>query len=107
MQPDEDVRAVTLASAIDFEGFRRACRALWADQVGPDRVSWSTAQDPEADLIGPERAAGAAKTFEVDRARQRDHAYIFIGLHVGRLARGAGTRATQAASRPHELRRER
>src|ERR1019366_455940 len=62
MQPDEDVRAVTLASAIDFEGFRRACRALWADQVGPDRVSWSTAQDPEADLFAAAANAAAAST---------------------------------------------
>jgi probable DNA metabolism protein len=62
MQPDEDVRVVTLASAIDFEGFRRACRALWADQVGPDRVSWSTAQDPEADLFAAAANAAAAST---------------------------------------------
>jgi len=69
MQPDEDVRAVTLASAIDFEGFRRACRALWADQVGPDRVSWSTAQDPEADLFAAAANAAAASTAPTNASR--------------------------------------
>jgi DNA polymerase len=36
-------RAITLAGAIDFEGFRRACRGLWAEQVSPERVRWQTA----------------------------------------------------------------
>jgi uracil-DNA glycosylase family protein len=34
------MRTVTLASAIDFEGFRGACRALWAEQVEPGQVVW-------------------------------------------------------------------
>jgi len=29
------MRTITLASAIDFDGFRHACRALWAEQVEP------------------------------------------------------------------------
>ena len=45
------LRSVTLAGAADFEGFRRACRSLWAHQVEPDRVSWHTADDAEADLF--------------------------------------------------------
>jgi DNA polymerase len=47
---DEPV-SVTLAGAVDFEGFRRACRSLWAAQVGPERVAWHTADDAEADLF--------------------------------------------------------
>ena len=45
------LRAVTLASAIDFDGFRRACRALWAEQIAPSRVSWHCADDAEGDLL--------------------------------------------------------
>ncbi len=37
------MRTVTLASAIDFEGFRGACRALWAEQIEPGRVVWHLA----------------------------------------------------------------
>jgi uracil-DNA glycosylase family protein len=37
------VRTVTLASEIDFEGFRLACRALWAAQVEPGQVDWRVA----------------------------------------------------------------
>jgi DNA polymerase len=42
---------VRLASAIDFAGFRRACRQLWAEQVAPDRVAWHCADDVEGDLF--------------------------------------------------------
>jgi len=45
------LRSVTLAGAADFEGFRRACRTLWAEQIEPDRVSWHTADDAEGDLF--------------------------------------------------------
>jgi len=45
------LRSVTLAGAADFEGFRRACRTLWAEQIEPDRVSWHTADDVEGDLF--------------------------------------------------------
>ena len=62
MQTHEDLRTVTLASATDFEGFRRACRVLWADQVGPDRVTWRTAQDSEADLFPAGAIAAEAST---------------------------------------------
>jgi DNA polymerase len=49
--PASDVRTVRLASAIDFAGFRRACRALWAEQVVPERVVWHCADDAEGDLF--------------------------------------------------------
>lgn len=35
-----DLRTVTLAGGADLEGFRRACRMLWAEQVEPGRVHW-------------------------------------------------------------------
>ena len=59
------LRSVMLASAVDFAGFRRACRALWAEQIAPDRVSWHCAGDAEADLFEADApadsvAAGAA-----------------------------------------------
>jgi DNA polymerase len=46
------LRTVTLASAVDFNGFRRACRQLWADQIGPEHVRWHCADDAEGDLFG-------------------------------------------------------
>jgi DNA polymerase len=49
--PAGDVRTVRLASAVDFAGFRRACRALWAEQVAPERVVWQCADDAEGDLF--------------------------------------------------------
>jgi probable DNA metabolism protein len=75
MQPHEDapygpapktptepngLRSVTLASAIDLDGFRRACRRLWAEQVEPVRVSWHAADDSEADLFDDEGANSRA-----------------------------------------------
>src|SRR4051812_31632266 len=58
--PGGDVRTVLLASAIDFAGFRRACRVLWSEQVAPDRVVWQSADDAEGDLFESERAAAGA-----------------------------------------------
>jgi DNA polymerase len=52
----DDMRTVTLASATDLEGFRRACRALWVEKIAPNHVTWRTAPDAEAGLF----AAGAA-----------------------------------------------
>ena len=49
--PTSDVRTVRLANAVDFPGFRRACRALWAEQVAPERVVWLCADDAEGDLF--------------------------------------------------------
>ncbi|MGZ5277224.1 MAG: UdgX family uracil-DNA binding protein [Caldimonas sp.] len=43
--------SVTLAGDTDLEGFRRACRTLWAEQVEPARVGWHTADDAEIDLF--------------------------------------------------------
>ncbi|MCE9660075.1 MAG: UdgX family uracil-DNA binding protein [Burkholderiales bacterium] len=72
MEPDDDAphpppraapgagdgpRSVTLASAIDLDGFRAACRRLWAEQVEPGRVAWHAADDAEGDLF----EAGAAE----------------------------------------------
>ena len=48
---DVALRSVSLASAVDFDGFRRACRRLWAEQAAPDRVAWHTADDAEGDLF--------------------------------------------------------
>ena len=45
------LRTVTLPSAVDFEGFRRACRVLWAEQIAPEHVSWHSADDAEGDLF--------------------------------------------------------
>src|SRR6478672_3848710 len=46
-----ELRTVTLAGAVDFAGFRRACRQLWAEQIAPDRVNWRCADDAEGDLF--------------------------------------------------------
>ena len=51
------VRHVTLESEIDLDGFRRACRSLWAEQIAPDRVGWQTAHDVEAELFDAKDAA--------------------------------------------------
>ncbi len=77
MQPDDDApysplaaaapppavapepRTVRLASAVDLDGFRRACRRLWAEQVEPGRVSWHTADEAESDLFDANAAATA------------------------------------------------
>ena len=52
--PTAALHSVTLANAVDFAGFRRACRQLWAGQVAPDRVAWHCADDAEADLFEAE-----------------------------------------------------
>jgi uracil-DNA glycosylase family protein len=58
------VPTVRLASASDFEGFRRACRALWAAQVEPGQVDWRIASagasgpsDVTVDVPPPSSAA--------------------------------------------------
>jgi len=51
------LRTVTLAGAVDFPGFRRACRELWAEQVAPDRVNWRTSDDAESDLFDAQPAS--------------------------------------------------
>jgi DNA polymerase len=53
------LRAITLASAVDFAGFRRACRRLWAEQVAPEHVSWHCADDAEGDLFEADSQSGA------------------------------------------------
>jgi probable DNA metabolism protein len=57
--PPVSLRTVTLASATDFAGFRRACRELWAAQVAPDRVGWHCADDAELDLFNAEPQVAA------------------------------------------------
>ena len=54
-----DLRSITLAGAIDFDGFRRACRLLWSQQVAPEFVAWHTADDAEGDLFESAAAADA------------------------------------------------
>ena len=53
-------RSVTLAGATDLDGFRRACRSLWAAQTPPERVAWHSADDAEGDLFESATAAGPA-----------------------------------------------
>ena len=64
--PALELRTVTLAGAVDFAGFRRACRQLWAEQVAPERVNWRSSDDAEGDLFDADPArptlAGAAAT---------------------------------------------
>ena len=45
------LRTVILASGVDLDGFRRACRTLWAEQVEPDRVHWQTGDALAADRV--------------------------------------------------------
>ncbi|NUZ04373.1 UdgX family uracil-DNA binding protein [Piscinibacter koreensis] len=52
-------RSITLAQATDFDGFRRACRALWAAQVPPEQVEWHTADAASAGLFEGGEAAPA------------------------------------------------
>ena len=56
------LRSIALASAVDLDGFRRACRHLWSEQIAPDRLSWHTADDVEGDLFdfGSEDVAATA-----------------------------------------------
>ena len=54
-----DLRTISLAGAIDFDGFRRACRLLWSQQVAPEHVAWHTADDAEGDLFESAAAADA------------------------------------------------
>ena len=57
-------RSITLASAIDLDGFRAACRRLWAEQVAPERVSWHAADDAETDLFEDPNASAAPPAAE-------------------------------------------
>ena len=57
--------SVTLASAVDFDGFRRACRRLWAEQVEPSSVVWHTADDAESDLFDTRGEAAADASSDV------------------------------------------
>ena len=43
--------SITLADAVDLDGFRHACRSLWAAQVEPASVAWHTADQAESDLF--------------------------------------------------------
>jgi DNA polymerase len=53
-------RSVRLASAIDFDGFRQACRRLWAARVEPALVSWHTDDDNGAALFETPLEPGVA-----------------------------------------------
>ena len=54
------LRTIRLASAIDFAGFRRACRLLWSEQVAPERVRWLSADDAGSELFAVEPDAPPA-----------------------------------------------
>ena len=87
------VRSVTLAGAADFEGFRRACRTLWAGQIEPDRVSWHTAEDAEGDLFEasapdvepPAVAASAAPPVNVPAGYMPLAASVALHADAGRF----------------------
>ena len=88
-------RSVTLASAIDFDGFRaRLPRARGPTQVAPDRVSWHTADDAERDLFEPTASAGGAAAGR-GAARRRRSA---CRRRSCRSARASSCTATPAAS---------
>jgi DNA polymerase len=42
---------VVLASATDLDGFRRACRSLFAEGVAPEDVDWQTPSDTGSELF--------------------------------------------------------
>ena len=73
---DVALRSVTLASAVDFDGFRRACRSLWAAQIAPDHVSWHTLDDAEGDLFddGGDGLAGTVGAADAGGVVARDSA---------------------------------
>ena len=50
-----DLRTATLAGGADLEGFRHACRTLWAEQVEPGRVRWQIGSeaDETPDAVPP------------------------------------------------------
>ena len=55
------MRSVTLSSAYDFEGWRDAARALLADDVPPEQITWNlTGQS--GSLFDDEPASALAKT---------------------------------------------
>ena len=68
------LRSISLASAVDFDGFRSACRDLWASQIAPDHVSWHTADDVEGDLFDGDGGTvdGAALAHAPTRAADDD-----------------------------------
>ena len=68
---------MTLASAVDLDGFRAACRRLWAEQVEPGRVAWRAADDAEGDLFeAPRGLAGRG----ADRRRRCRCPPAFLAL---------------------------
>ena len=49
-----ETRTINLASAIDFAGFRLACRALWAEQIEPgDEINYDYGTDYFKEYIKP------------------------------------------------------
>jgi DNA polymerase len=56
-----DVRTIVLASGIDLDAFRAACRRLAAAGVAPDRVVWQSQDEAAGELFadGPDDAAVA------------------------------------------------
>jgi uracil-DNA glycosylase len=83
------VHTLKLDSAIDLDGFRRACRTLWADQVPPEHVAWHTEDDDAADLFdsgdAPRQATAAAPPVQVPAAYLRMCESVVLHRDPGRF----------------------
>jgi hypothetical protein len=84
------LRTVTLASDVDLDGFRRACRLLWAEQVEPGRVRWLTAghaetERPDAGAAPDPKAAGVAAALHVPAAFMPMCECVILHVDAGRL----------------------
>ncbi|RZJ26350.1 MAG: DUF4130 domain-containing protein [Haliea sp.] len=59
---------VTLQGPADLEGFRRAARALLAQQMLPEQVSWHSSDAPVQDLFASDVAGAVAATTAIHNA---------------------------------------
>ena len=63
---EADVRTIVLASGIDLDAFRAACRRLVGARVTPDQVVWQTADAAAGELFSdPVDEAAVALPVEV------------------------------------------
>ena len=56
------VQPITLQGQVDLEGFRRAARALLAQNILPEQVSWHTTGNPIKDLFSSVPDSGTVKS---------------------------------------------